>query len=174
MKKKILLMMVLTLITMFAVNVHAMTEEELTAKVTATYTVNGKDFKMPTEYLNMYKDYISQFDLSSSDCQYLSDQIDVLEKCAKNNSVTSIKDFQKKCNNEIIKACENVSANTGIKATVLSNGKVSVSKYNKPNEVFAIVDTSLVTNTGSANILYIAGTIALLGAGLLVFKIKKA
>ena len=168
MKKSLFAVLLVAVVAFFCVtNVHAMSEANLTAKVEQTFNINGVSLTVPERYINLFEDYLSQYNITGDDFQYVADQIDVLVSCAKQNSVTSWSDFEKKCSSQIKTACVNVSANTGIKATVLSNGKVSVSKYNKPNEVFAIVDTSLVTNTGSANILYIAGTIALLGAGLL-------
>ena len=174
MKKKLLFGIVALLAFFCTRNVFAMTEAELTAKVKATYTVNGKELKVPQKYINMYDDYVSQYDLSSEDCQYIADQIDKLFAAAKSKGVTSVEEMDDKCKAELKQACADVSANTGIKATILSDGRVSVSKYNNKNEVFGIIDVNLATNTGSANIVLIAGVIALIGAGLLVFKVKKA
>lgn len=174
MKKKILLM-IMVIATVFSITpVLAMTEGELTSKVKATYDINGHKLSVPTKYLNLYDDYVSQFDISSEDCQYIADQIDILVAAARKKNVTSVKDFMEKCSDEIVTACANVSANTGVKATVLADGRVSVSKYNQPNEVFAIVGSHLVVNTGNLSLVFIAGTITLIGAGLLVFKIRKA
>lgn len=174
MKKKIL-MGVMVLVTMlFTKNVYAMTEAELTAKVKDTYDINGNMLKVPTKYVNMYEDYVSQYDLSSDDCQYIADQIDKIVAAMRTNGVTNVKEIDKKCKTELKQACADVSANTGVKATVLSDGRVSVSKYNNSNEVFGIVDVNLATNTGAVNILYIAGIISLIGIGLIVFEAKKA
>ena len=41
-------------------------------------------------------------------------------------------------------------------------------------ETHVVQDCTLGVDTGSANIVLIAGVIALIGAGLLVFKVKKA
>ena len=175
MKKSLFAVFVLVSSLLMAIpSVHAMSEQDLSTKVKATYNINGNSIKISQRYINLFEDYISQFDISSEDCQYIADQIDILEKAAKAKGVTSTKDFQKKCAAEIKAACANVSAHTGIKATVLSNGRVSVSKYNMPNEVFTILRTTIATNTGSASIIVIASTITLLGAILLVRKAKKA
>lgn len=172
--KKIFLVIVAVFTLFSTKNVLAMTEAELTAKVKATYDINGHQLSVPTKYINLYDDYVNQYELTSADCQYIADQIDMLVSAARNNGVTSIKDLQTKCAEELRTACANVSANTGVKATVLANGKVSVSKYNNPNEVFAIIGVNVATNTGPASLVYIAGMITLIGAGLLVYKIKKA
>jgi hypothetical protein len=174
MKKKLLLGLVALVAFFCTKNAFAMTEAELTAKVKATYNINGNNLTVPQKYVNMYEDYVSQYELTSEDCQYVADQIDKLVAAAKANGVTKIEDLDNKCKSELRQACADVSANTGVKATILSDGRVSVSKYNNKNEVFGIVDVNIATNTGSANILYIAGVIALIGAGLLVFKVKKA
>ena len=174
MKKKILLGIVALVALFCTKNVFAMTEAELTAKVKASYEVNGKTLKVPENYVNMYDDYVSQYELSSEDCQYIANQIDKLLAAARANGVKSVDELDDKCKAELRQACADVSANTGIKATILSDGRVSVSKYNNKNEVFGIIGVNIATNTGSANIIYIAGVIALIGAGLLVFKVKKA
>ena len=174
MKKKILLGIVALLAFLCTKNVFALSEAELTAKVHASYDVNGETLTIPTKYVNMYDDYVSQYELSSEDCQYIADQIDILLAAARSNGVTKIEEIDDKCKAELRQACADVSANTGVKATILSDGRVSVSKYNNKDEVFGIIDVNIATNTGSANILYIAGVIALIGAGLLVFKVKKA
>jgi len=174
MKKRILIGVIVLTMMLFTKNVFAMTEEELTAKVKATYDINGNMLKVPTKYVNMYEDYVSQYDLTSEDCQYIADQIDKIAAAMRTNGVTNVKEIDKKCKKELRQACADVSANTGVKATVLSDGRVSVSKYNNSKEVFGIVDVNLATNTGSVNILYIAGIITLIGIGLVTFEIKKA
>ena len=168
-------LVIIALIALFSTkNVFAMTEAELTAKVKATYDINGHQLKVPQKYVNLYDDYVSQYELTSADCQYIADQIDMIVAAARKNGVTSVSELSTKCAEELRQACANVSANTGIKATVLSDGRVSVSKYNNPNEVFAIIGVHIATNTGTPNLVYIAGLITLLGASLLVYKIKKA
>lgn len=172
--KKLGLILAAVIVLFSTKNVFAMTEAELTTKVKATYDINGNQLKVPEKYVNLYDDYVSQYELTSADCQYIADQIDMLVAAARKNGVTSIKELSTKCAEELRQACANVSANTGVKATVLSDGRVSVSKYNNPNEVFAIIGVHIATNTGSTNLIYIAGLITLLGASLLVYKIKKA
>ncbi len=174
MKKKIFLVIVAILALFTTKNVFAMSEAELTAKVKATYDINGHQLKVPTKYVNLYEDYVDQYELTSEDCQYIADQIDMIVAAAKKNGVTSVKELQTKCAEELRTACANVSANTGVKATILADGRVSVSKYNNPNEIFAIIGVNIATNTGSASLVFIAGIITLIGASLLVYKIKKA
>lgn len=155
-------------------NVDAMTEAELQQKFETPIQVGDSTIRIPQYYLNLVADYLNQFEVTAEDCQYVADQMDILIKIAQNEGITTWDEFEKKHPDDIRRACANVSANTGIKATVLSNGKVSISKYNRPNEVFAIINVNLLKNTGSANILYIAGIITLLGAGLLVSQVRKA
>ena len=168
-------LMIIAIIALFSTkNVFAMTEAELTSKVKATYDINGHKLKVPTKYVNLYDDYVSEYELTGEDCQYIADQIDMIVEAARRNGVTSVKELETKCAEELRKACANVSANTGVKATLLSDGRVSVSKYNNPNEVFAIIGVHIATNTGSTGLVYVAGLITLLGASLLVYKVKKA
>lgn len=174
--KKGLFAVILAIAVMFAsvVDVFAMSETELMNKFKTPIDVNGTELKIPQYYLNLAEDYFDQFKVSEKDCQYVADEMDKLIKLAKQDGITTWDEFAKKHPEEIRQACANVSANTGIKATVLSNGKVSISKYNKPNEVFAIINVNILKNTGSAKVIYIAGILALIGAGLLVFQVRKA
>ncbi len=175
MKKSLIAILVIAAV-LFAgtFNVQAMEENDLKTKVEATYDINGYSLRLPSDVIKQFEDYLSQFEISAEDCQYVSDQMDILIKAARTKGVKSLTDFQKKCASEIRTACANVSANTGIKATVLSDGRVSVSKYNKPDEIFTILRTNIATNTGLINLFVIAGIISALGASLLVFKVRKA
>ncbi|MBQ8131725.1 MAG: hypothetical protein IJ193_04465 [Bacilli bacterium] len=175
MKKSLFGILVLVAVAFMSVtNVSAMTEAELRTHVKSSYTVGGTTVTVPAEYIKQFEDYLDAFEISSEDCQYIADQLDYLRNVAQNNGVKSASEFEQKCAAEIKAAVSRVSANTGVKATVLSNGKLQVSKYNKPNETFVVAGTNIATNTGSASLLYIAGIITALGATLLVFRVRKA
>lgn len=175
MKKSLFGILVLVAVAFMSVtNVSAMTEAELRTHVKSSYTVNGTTVTVPAEYIKQFEDYLDAFEISAEDCQFIADQLDYLRGVAQANGVKSASEFERKCAAEIKAAVSRVSANTGVKATVLSNGKLQVSKYNKPNETFVVVGTNIATNTGSASLLYIAGIITAIGATLLVFRVRKA
>lgn len=172
MRKRLFSVLLVVVAFMGIVNVKAMSEDELKAKVSGSFDINGVSLSIPKSYIKQLNDYLNEFEVSSDDCQYIADQVDILVNAAKTKGVKSISDFRKKCASEIKTACANVSANTKIKATVLSDGSVSVSRYNSNEEYSRLYN--VIQNTGLVNILCIAGIISVLGAGLLVFKLRKA
>lgn len=175
MKKSLFSILVLAAVAIMSVtNVSAMTEAELRTHVKSSYTVGNTTVTVPAEYIKQFEDYLDAFEISSGDCQYIADQLDYLRGVAQRNRVKSASEFEQRCAGDIKDVVAKVSANTGVHATVLSNGKLQVSKYNKPNETFVVAGTHIATNTGSASLLYVAGIITALGATLLVFRVRKA
>ncbi len=172
MKRRIFAVLLVVVAFMGIANVYAMSEEDLKTKVSGTFNVNGVNLTIPSSYIKQLGDYLDEFEVSEEDCQYVSDQVDILLNAAKTKGVKSRDDFRKKCQEEIKTACANVSANTKIKATILSDGSVSISKYGSNEEYTRLLN--VIQNTGSAKILLIAGIISALGACLLVFKLRRA
>ena len=174
MRRKILGVFVL-FVTLFVglINVSAMSETELRNKVGNEFNINGKIIEIPATYLAQLDSYLSEFELSSSDCDYISSQLDILISDARQQDVSSFDDLYKRCSSTIKAIASNISANTGVKIIVLNNGKLQVNKYNS-NEIWGIIDTKIITNTNSMNFLYIALAVTVLGFILLAIKVKKA
>ena len=172
-KKLFVALMLVALTFMSVVNVDAMTEAQLRNKVGSSITIDGNTIAIPAAYLTQLDNYLDEFAVSSADCDYIAAQMDSLIATARAQHVTSAEDFYNKCSDEAKAVAANITANTGVKVTVLSNGKVQVNKYNS-NEVWGVIDTKVITNTSSASFLYIAGAITALGAALLVFRVRNA
>ena len=63
--KKVMFLLVALFIGLVSVN--AMTESELEAKLTKSYTVNGSTFKASDSQKVLIKRYLDQYEVSSSD-----------------------------------------------------------------------------------------------------------
>ena len=167
---------VLTVISALVIGIgsaSAMSEKDLRNKIGDSFKVNGKIISIPETYLNQLDNYLAEFELSSADCDYISSQLDALLSDARAKDVSSFDELYKSCSPTIKSMAANISANTGVKITVLSNGKLQVNKYNS-NQVWGILDTKVITNTNSINFLYIAGAITLIGLILFAVKVKRA
>lgn len=174
MRKRIFGTLVLV-VTLFVglISVSAMSETDIRNKVGNEFKVNGKIISIPSTYLAQLDSYLAEFELSSSDCDYISSQLDILIEDARQADVSSFEDLYKRCSSTIKAIASNISANTGVKIIVLNNGKLQINKYNS-NEIWGIVDTKVITNTNSLNLLYVALAVTVLGFILLAIKVKKA
>lgn len=184
MGKKLSLALVL-LVGMFAVTLHvsAMTEGELLEKVSATYTINGDKIKVKDGVLTEVERYFSENEVSSSDCDYISDKIDEAIAIAKKGTATNWNEMTSSEKAEIIELVEEISSNTAVKATLTSDGKLTV--YDTDGEVFTKLDDVVISVdeedgastvntsiTDSATI--IIGGISLIGLLLVTKKVVKA
>lgn len=176
MKKSLLMVLLLAVISLAGItNVYAMTEDELRAKGNQTFDINGTPADIPASYIKLFNDYLDTFEVSEADCEYIAGQIDYLYGVAVAKNITNVVDLRKKAYAEVREVAANVTANTKATVTVNGNGVVTVSRYDDPSKVFAKIEGNTVAkNTGSVNLLYVAGIITLLGAGLLVYRVKKA
>ena len=172
--KKLLLVIALVAVSFFGVtNVNAMSESELRAKIKSSYKINGKKVTVPAEYIKLVDDYLATYKVSSKDCDTIANQLDKIIDNAKDKKITSFDTLMEKYSSNIKSAFSKITKKTGVKITMSTDGKVTVYKYNS-DEVFAIVENGVVTNTGSASLLYIAGIISLLGVVLFAKKVREA
>ena len=74
--KKVVLVLLLAVMVVLPVSVNAMTESELREKLAASYTVNGRTDSLDDSVLVIIDRYLSTYELSSDDCDYISDKID--------------------------------------------------------------------------------------------------
>ena len=149
MKKKILIVL-LAMISLGVTNVSAMTKEELQDKVTATYIINGVEFRLSASEIAQVERYLNQNEVSESDADYISTKIDEVVDLLETSDSKSIQDLTKEEKNQIVRIINDISEKTSIKLTI-SNGKVVV--YNQDGTMFTTI-TSLVKQTG-ANYLYL-------------------
>ncbi len=180
MKKNLFVILLLAVVTLAGVtNVYAMSEADLKAKASQDYYVNGVKADVPANYIKLLNDYLDAFNVSEADCQYIADQIDYLYSVAQTKNITNAKEMRQKAYAEVKTVASNVSANTKVKVTVEGNGVVDLKYYDDPSKTFRKIQFTengeiIAKNTGSVSLLYVAGVVSLLGAGLLVYRIRKA
>jgi len=152
-------------------NASAMTESDLLAKLSKTYTINGVDFKAEPEAIVLAEQYLQQYEVSSDDAIYISNKIDEVVNFIENGSATSKETLSNADKKKIIEVVDDISDKTSVKAAI-EKGTLVI--YNTDGTVFARV-TDLVKNTGSNELVVIVSSaIAALGIVFIARKMKKA
>lgn len=167
MKKKILIIL-LAIFSLGVTNVSAMSKEELQDKITATYIINGAEFRLSASDIAQVERYLNQNEVSESDADYISAKIDEVVDLLEKGSAKSISDLTKEEKDQIIRILNDISEQTAIKLTI-SNGNIVV--YNQDGTMFTTL-TNLVKQTGASN-LYLALSLASIISFLAVRKLNK-
>ena len=115
--KKLLLVIVVLLLSVMSINVNAMSESELVTKIKKTYVVNGVELKVSDSQLTELERYLNKNELSSEDCDFISNKIDEVVKLAQDAKATSYSDLTNDEATKLIAIVSDVSENTSIKAT---------------------------------------------------------
>lgn len=170
---KKLLLITLTCLLFVATGVKAMSEEDLLAKLTKSYDINGYTFTLSEDDKALAKRYLKENEVSSADADYIAKKVDEAISLMKNSGVKDFSDFSKlptSLKENLKSLVEDIASNTSVKATVK---KGSVVIYNADGTVFAEM-TKLVKNTGSyENIIpTVALFVSVLGIAIVVKNIK--
>lgn len=152
-------------------NVSAMTEEELKSKLTATYTVNGVEWSISNGYKNQLEQYLANNDLSSADCDYIASVADKALAIVEAGSATSVSELTRSEKDKLKELVKDVSNNTAVKATVTDKGTFIL--YNLDGSKFGTIDKTSVKQTGTQDIVIIAGAVSLLGIAIVLRKSMK-
>lgn len=165
----------LTVLLMFAgtLNISAMSESDLYAKLSATYDINGYKFSLSDGDKVLAKKYLDSYEVSSEDADYIATKIDEVVSEMRKSGVTDFSDFSKlpsSLKSKLRKLVEDVAANTSVNATV-KKGFVVV--YSPDGKVFAEIG-KLVKDTGlDINIIAtLALIVVVVGAVVLVKNVK--
>ena len=148
MKKIFVLMLIISYYIIGMKIAYAMTEKELLDKLTASYVVNGEKYSVPGDIKVLAERYLSQYEVSSEDADYISDRIDEAVSIIQKNGKVDFRQMSMSTKEQLKALVEKVSANTSVKATVMKN---SIIIYTPSGEKFAEVDR-LVKQTGNTNI----------------------
>ena len=171
--KKLLFASIVAVLFLGITNVNAMTESELRKRFDETVVIEGTTFAVSDGDKKLVDDYLAKYDLSSDDCQYISDRIDEAKSILTSEGKAKLDTMSASTKDKLKKLVTNVAANTSVKATVTSG---SVVVLNSDGSTFAEFD-HLVKQTGTENnsIAIIAGAafiITLVGACLVVRQVK--
>ncbi len=152
-------------------NVNAMSKDELKAKLTKAYTINGATFQATSDQKVEIERYLSQNNVSESDADYIASKIDEAVAIIERGNANSFEKLTKAEKNEIKALLTEVSNNTSVKVTAVKNG---VKVYNLDGTVFTVVTASKVKYTDTYMIIALAGVVSIIGIAVIARKMKKA
>ena len=152
-------------------NVNAMSKDELKAKLTKAYTINGATVQATSDQKVEIERYLSQNDVSESDADYIASKIDEAIAIIERGNANSFEKLTKAEKNEIKALLTEVSNNTSVKVTAVKNG---VKVYNLDGTVFTVVTVPKVKYTDTYMIIALAGVVSIIGIFVIARKMKKA
>ncbi len=136
---------------------NAMTSNELLAKLTADYQINGYNYHLTDGAKVLAERYLNQNPVSSTDADYIAGKIDEAVAAMRNSGVSDFSDLSKlpaSLKATLKQLVQDIAANTSVKATI-TNGSIII--YNADGSEFAelsgfeIKDNSVKNNSGSTS-----------------------
>ncbi len=164
------------LVTLFVgiISVNAMTESELEAKLTKSYTINGATFKASDSQKVLIKRYLDQYEVTNNEADYISNKIDEAKNILQASGKGSFNNLSRADKDKIIALCTDISSNTSVKVTI-NKGKLVV-YVPGTNDIFYSAPVNPangdVVQTSDTLTVAIAGVISVLGIAIAVRKIR--
>ena len=103
------------------VSVSAMSESELKERLTKSYTVNGSTFQASSTQRNVMDQYLNQYDISSSDADYIANKLDEAFDVLRDSGKSSFYAMSKADKKKVVALVSYVSANTSVDATIIKD-----------------------------------------------------
>lgn len=178
MKKKVSLALLLAAGLVAVSPVSAMTEAELQAKLTKSYTVNGVKVQANEKQADMIKKYLDEFDVSTDDADKISEYVDQAIKAVEDSGAKSWKEVQDKgVVTKLADIATEASKLESVDVSLNSDGTIVV-RNPKTGESWAEIKVtdSKVTNTDDSMTIVLSSGIAISLVGLLLVtkKVVKA
>ncbi len=174
--KRIILTLFMVFVAVLGIKtVSAMSETDLKAKLTQTYTIGGEKYWIGNDIKVLAERYLDQYEVSETDCDYIAKKIDEAVKILQAAGVADASKLSNADKDKLKALVSDISANTSVKATV-TRGSVVI--YDAEGEVFAEV-SALVKQTDSSvsTIAIVAGVaflITIAGVALVVRQVKNS
>ncbi len=172
MKKIIALVLLLAASFFLTGNVNAMTEAELKAKLTATYTINGRTEKVSDAVVTQIERYLSENVVSSVDCDYISTKLDEAIALVENGNAKQWSELSTSEIEGLVAIVDDVANKTSVKASLSKGGELTI--YNEDGTVFTKITNPIKYTDNSIVGLLVVGTISLVGLFIITRKIAKA
>lgn len=156
------------------VSVNAMSEKELKTKLTESKTVNGATFKASDSQKTAIEQYLNQYEVSSSDADYIVSKLNEAFNILKASGKSSFYSMSKADKNKIIALVSDVATHTSVKVAIVK-GNLVVYKPGT-NEIFYETPVNPVNGdivqTSRGLTVAIAGIISAIGIAIALRKIK--
>ena len=169
--------LLLALVVLFmSINVNAMTESELVAKIKKAYVIDGVEVKITASQVTELERYLNKYELSEADCDYISNKIDEAVAIAQSGKAKSFTELTSDEVAKMIAIVSDVSENTSVKATLTKGGKLTVFEEDgtTPFTVITDKDNGIQNTDNNYFIIVIASAISLLGIVVITKKVAGA
>ena len=155
-------------------SVSAMSEAKLKEKLTATYKVNGSTFKATDAQKTAMEQYLNQYNISSSDADYIAGKLDEAFNVLKNSGKKSFYDMTKADKDKIVALVSDVATHTSVKAAIVKNNLV-VYKQGSSDIFYETpinpVNGDIVQTSRGLTVVF-AGIISAIGIAIALKKVK--
>lgn len=156
------------------VSVSAMSEKELKTKLTKEYKVNGVTFKATDTQKTALEQYLNQYNVSSSDADYIAGKLDEAFNILKASGKKSFYDMTTADKKKIVALVSDVATNTSVKAAIIKNNLVIY----KPGTNNIFYETPIypvngdIVQTSRGLTVAVAGIISAIGIAIALKKVK--
>lgn len=156
------------------VSVNAMSESELKTKLTQEYKVNGVTFKASDAQKTAMEQYLNQYNVSSSDADYIAGKLDEAFNVLRASGKTSFYKMSKADKNKIVALVSDVATHTSVKAAIIKNNLVVY----KPGTSDIFYETPInpingdIVQTSRGLTVAVAGIISAIGIAIALRKVK--
>ena len=173
--KKLSFILFAVLMVFGLTHVKAMTEDELYNALTQTIQINGADWSVDASTKTYIQRYLNQYDVSSSDADYINDRINTAISILQSEGTGDFKKLSSSAKTRLKNLVSEISANTSVKASV-TNGSLVVYEPGSSTVFYEV--SKIVKQTGNETNMtaIIAGiSILILAAGsvLVVKQVKQ-
>ena len=173
MKKSIFVFFV-AIVLLGVVNVNAATESELRAKLLQEYEINGTVVSAK-RYEEDIDRYLNKYEISSADADFIIEKIDYIVNLAKEEKAKTFTDLSSSAVSKAIAAVAEISSKTSVKATLTSNGLLTIYENDNKTVFTKIQDNDKLRKTGSDNfVIVFASCVTVLGTLYITRKVAKA
>lgn len=156
------------------VSVSAMSEKELKTKLTKEYKVNGVTFKATDAQKTALEQYLNQYDISSSDADYISNKLDEAFNILKASGKKSFYDMTTADKKKIVALVSDVATSTSVKAAIIKNNlviyKPGTNEIFYETPIYPVNGDIVQTNRGLT--VAVTGIISAIGIAIALKKVK--
>lgn len=169
--KKIFVTLFAAMLLFGAMNVKAISESELLAKLKQGYVVDGETVKASDYQVSEAERYLNKYDVSDADATFISQKIDEVYELAKADKAKSFTELSSANKAKVVEIVAEISKKTSVKATLTNNGVLTIYESDGKTVFAKIVDKDITKQTGVNNyVLVFAGVVSVLGVAYIVKK----
>ena len=155
-------------------NVSAMTESELKAKLTDTYTVNGSTFKATDQEKTLIERYLDQYEVSSADADLYVEKLEEVFDILRASGKKKFQELSSSDKTRIKNIVANVSAQTSADCAIVDGLFVLYEPNTNRGRIFYETPVYPIAQTNRDLLVAGLGLISVVGLALAFKKVKNA